>query len=88
MCTCVYAHSHVHVYVLFAYIQVQRLEQIIQDPVLLDLLKHMLDYNPETRIPAHKVRAHTRTDAHAHMWTPSMQVCSHAHTHHTSAQKR
>ena len=54
------ALTSVHIYAVSAYKQVQKLQQLVQDPVLLDLLKQMLDYNPETRIPADKVLSCTR----------------------------
>jgi|LauGreDrversion2_3_1035106.scaffolds.fasta_scaffold41213_1 hypothetical protein len=85
------ALTSVHIYAVSAYKQVQKLQQLVQDPVLLDLLKQMLDYNPETRIPADKVhvrarmrkcvgtRAHTRVRTHAHARartrTRSQHVC-------------
>jgi hypothetical protein len=82
----------VHICAVSTYKQVQKLQQIVQDPVLLDLVKQMLDYNPETRIPADKVhtctcmrkcvgtRAQTRTRAcaHTHTLTASMST-GHAH---------
>ena len=77
------ALTSVHIYAVSAYKQVQKLQQLVQDPVLLDLLKQMLDYNPETRIPADKVLSCTRMRkcVGTRAQTRTRACAAHAHAH-------